>query len=135
VWRDEWHAPLEGRANKEVTMKTSDAELPRRRNWGAKAAGALAAIGMALAFAGPAAADDRWDGHNHWKKHGHYYHPGHYPYGQYKKHKHKHWDHGPRVVHVQPQPVYVAPPPVYYQPAPVYYGRPNISIVFPIDLD
>ena len=115
-------------------MKTPDAELPRRNGWGAKAVGALVAIGMALAVAGPAVADDDdWDGHKHWKGHGHYYHPGYYPYGHYKKHKHKH---RPRIVYVQPQPVYVAPPPVYYyQPAPVYYGRPNVSIVFPIDLD
>jgi hypothetical protein len=122
-------------------MKTPNAELPRRRSWGAKAVGALVAIGVALAVAGPAAADDDdWDGRKHWKKHGYYHHPGHYPYGHYKKHKH--WKHQPHVVYVQPQPVYVAPPPVYYQPppvyyqpAPVYYGRPNVSIVFPIDLD
>ena len=111
-------------------MKTPDAELPRRLNWGAKALGALAAIGVALAVAGPAAADNDWHGHKHWKKHGQYHHYGHNPYGHYK-HKHK-----PRVVYVQPQPIYVAPPPVYYyQPAPVYYGRPNISIVLPIDFD
>ena len=110
-------------------MKTPDAELPRRASWGAKAVGALVAAGVALAASSPAMAD-KWHnpGHNkHWKKHHHYEysHGGYYYYPR------------PKVVYVQPAPVYVAPPPpvYYYQPAPVYYGRPDISIVFPIDLD
>lgn len=114
-------------------MKTPT-ELPRRKGLARLAAGALVALGVSLAAVSPAAADDDdWNGHKHWKKHGHYYDHGYYPYGHHKHHKHKH---RPKVVYY-PQPVYVAPPPpvYYYQPAPVYYGRPNVSIVFPIDLD
>jgi hypothetical protein len=124
-------------AHEEVTMNTPT-ELPRRTGIGRLAAGALVAIGLALAAAAPASADDDWGGgHKHWKNQG-YYHPGYYPPGQYKKH-HKHWKHRQSVYYYPyysyyPQPVYVAPPPVYYYP-PVYYGRPSISVVLPIHID
>ena len=102
---------------------------PRKSSLGKLAAGALVAVGMVMAAGSPAMADS-WKhgnghGNGHWKhKHHHYYQPQ-VVYVQPR----------PKVVYVQPQPVYVAPPPVYYvQPAPVY-RRPEINIVFPIDLD
>lgn len=109
---------------------------PRKTSLGKLAAGALVAVGMVLAASSSAMADS-WkhgnghgNGHGkkHWK-HSHYHydrgHGGHYYYQPYR----------PKVVYVQPRPVYVAPPPVYYyQPAPVY-RRPEINIVFPLDLD
>ena len=111
-------------------MKTPT-ELPRRTSWGRKAAGALIAVGVALAASSPAMAD-KWNnpGHNkHWK---HYNGGGYYSYYQPR----------PRVIYVQPAPVYVQPapvyvapppPPVYYvEPAPVY-TRPQVNIVLPID--
>ncbi|HJT15207.1 MAG TPA: hypothetical protein VJ790_21470 [Dongiaceae bacterium] len=107
---------------------------PRKTSLGKLAAGALVAIGMVMA-AGSSAMADSWkhghgNGHGkkHWK-HSHYHQDyGHGGYHYYKPYR-------PKVVYVQPRPVYVAPPPVYYyQPAPVY-RRPEINIVFPLDLD
>ncbi len=108
---------------------------PRKTSLGKLAAGALVAVGMVLAAGSPAIADS-WKhgnghGHKHWK-HSHYQHNrGGYHY--YQPHYYK--PYRPKVVYVQPRPVYVAPPPVYYyQPSPVY-RRPEINIVFPLDLD
>ena len=124
-------------------MKTPETELPRRTGLGRMAVGALVAVGVALAAASPAMADN-WKhgnghGNKHWKKQQHY----EYSHGNKhrKKQQHYEYSHGgyyyqprPKVVYVQPAPVYVAPPPpvYYYQPAPVYH-RPQVSIVFPLN--
>lgn len=115
---------------------------PRKTSLGKLAAGALVAVGLAMAAGSPAMADS-WKhgngngyGNKHWKQSryqyddrggGYYYQPR--PKVVYVQPR-------PKVVYVQPQPVYVAPPPpVYYvQPAPVY-RRPEINIVFPLDFD
>jgi PXPV repeat (3 copies) len=116
-------------------MNTPETELPRRTGLGRLAVGALIAVGVALAAASPAMADN-WKhnnghGNKHWKhNNGGYYYSQPYYYQ-------------PRVVYVQPQPVYVQPapvyvappPPVYYvQPQPVY-RRPSVSIIFPFNFD
>lgn len=104
---------------------------PRKSSLGRLAAGALVAVGLAMA-AGSSAMADSWKhgnghGNKHWK-HGHY---SYYDHGGYYYYQPR-----PQVVYVQPQPIYVAPPPpVYYvQPAPVY-PRPQVNIVFPLDFD
>lgn len=110
----------------------------RTTSLGKLAAGALVAVGLAMA-AGSSAMADSWKhnnghGNKHWK-HGHYDY-GHGGYYYQPRPKVVYVQPRPRVVYVQPQPVYVAPPPpVYYvQPAPVY-RRPEINIVFPLDFD
>ena len=100
---------------------------------GKLAAGAVVAVGLALAAGSPAMADswkqNNGHGNKHWKDREYRYDRGNGGYRYYQPRR-------PKVVYVQPQPVYVAPPPpVYYvQPAPVY-RRPEINIVFPLDFD
>jgi hypothetical protein len=136
VLRDERLGPFDRDAFRRSQMKTPETELPRRTGLGRIAVGALVAVGVALAAASPAMADN-WKhngnghGNKHWKHHGGYSQGYHY------------YQPRPRVVYVQPQPVYVQPAPVYYvQPAPVYYvqpapvyHRPQVNIVFPLDFD
>ena len=126
-------------------MNALETKSPRRAGLGKLAAGALVAVGLALAAVSPAMADDDdWDGghhrhhgNGHWDRHGNggyvyynsgggYYYPQ--PYYYYPQ---------PPVYYYQPAPVYVAPPPpppVYYvQPAP-YYERPSLSIILPLHI-
>ncbi len=120
-------------------MDTPKTELPRKTSLGKLAAGALVAIGVALASASPALADswkhNNGHGNKHWKKHHHseYSHGGYYG-GHSYNYRPKVVYVQPRPVYIHPQPVYVAPPVYYYQPAPVY-RRPEINIVFPLDFD